>query len=380
VTTRLATILPAPLTGRGPSYTCGMLAREMSIRGIKVTIVTPRARGFAVSPADVIEVLPGWTRRLPYRLVAPFARRQLETEFLAFATNPATQARAAYIFADASVEIIMKLKRAGVTVFREQFNCHRGTAKVILDEAYKRLGVAPLHTISDMSISVERQLLDAVDFVFCPSPMVEASLIENGVHASKLIAANYGWDPARILDSGRLLDPCEGITAVYVGTVCVRKGAHLLLDYWVKSGVKGRLILAGNIEPIVKEKCAHFLKANDIVLLNYVKNVGALLRSADIFAFPTLEEGAPLAIYEACGSGLPVITTPMGAGRVVRPNKEGFVLDPYDSAGWISAIRLLAEDSKSRHAMARAAAKRATKFFWAQAANERVQQILHCAF
>ena len=380
MTTRLATILPAPLTGRGPSYTCGMLAREMSVRGIDVTIVTPRARGFSVSPADVIEVLPKWTRRLPYRFVARFARRQLEAEFLAFVSNPATQPRAAYIFADASVETVKKLKRAGITVFREQFNCHRATAKAILDEAYKRLGVAPPQPISDMSINVERELLDAVDFVFCPSPMVEASLVENGVQRSKLIAANYGWDPGRILDSGRLIDPCEGITAVFVGTVCVRKGAHLLLDYWVKSGVKGRLILAGDIEPIVKDKCAHLLKGHNIILLNYVENVGALLRSADIFVFPTLEEGAALAIYEACGSGLPVITTPMGAGRVIRANEEGFVLDPYDSAGWISAIRLLAENSESRHVMARAAAKRATEFIWAQVADERAQQILHCVF
>ena len=47
---------------------------------------------------------------------------------------------------------------------------------------------------------------------------------------------------------------------------------------------------------------------------------------------------------KACGCGLPVITTPMGAGRIVRDNKEGFVIEPYDAARWISAIRTLAED------------------------------------
>ena len=124
------------------------------------------------------------------------------------------------------------------------------------------------------------------------------------------------------------------MTALFVGTICVRKGVHLLLDYWIQSGVKGRLILLGEIEPIIKDKCADLLRRSDIVVMDYVKekDLGALYRSADVFLLPSLEEGSPLVIYEACGSGLPVVTTPMGAGAIVRHSCEGLVLDPYDSA------------------------------------------------
>ena len=86
--------------------------------------------------------------------------------------------------------------------------------------------------------------------------------------------------------------------------------------------------MAGQLEPTIKSKCADVLRRDDVIILDYVQNVGAVYRSADVFAFPSLEEGDPLVTYEACGCGLPIITTPMGAGRVVRHNREGFVDRP----------------------------------------------------
>ena len=376
MTKRMAVLLQIPLTGRGPGYTCGLLAREMTTKDLAVTIVTPRFRGFSVSPAEVIEVLPRWTRYIPYNWLKSVKGAKAEAAFLAFAADPEMQISAAYIFPDAALETICQLKRERITVFREMINCHRGTAKIILDDAYKRLGLLPQHGITEESVTLEQKALEAVDYIFCPSPTVEASLLENHVHADKLLKASYGWDPARFAGSEKLLAPSEGITAVFVGGISVRKGAHLLLDYWVQSGVKGRLVMAGQLEPAIKAKCANLLSRDDVIVLDYFQNVGAVYRSADVFAFPSLEEGAPLVIYEACGCGLPVITTPMGAGRVVRHDREGFVIDPYDRLGWISAFRKLADDTNVRQNMARAASERARDVVWSEAAARRRSQVL----
>ena len=151
---------------------------------------------------------------------------------------------------------------------------------------------------------------------------------------------------------------------------------HLLLDYWAQSGVKGRLVMAGQLEPAIKAKCADLLSRDDVIVRDYIPNVGALYRSADVFVFPSLEEGGPQVTYEACGCGLPVITTPMGAGRVVRHDREGFVIDPYDGLGWISAIRKLADDVNVRRNMANAAVKRARDFIWSEVAGRRRRQVL----
>jgi glycosyltransferase involved in cell wall biosynthesis len=375
---RIGVFLPMPLTGSGVSYTCGALAEGMANEELAVTIVTPRALARLVPSVELIQTLPKWTRFFPYRWVRNSAGRQIESAYLSQMARLRSQTIAAYIWPDASVETIRQLRRSGIPVFREMINCHRGTAKIILDQAYERLGAAPQHGISCASVQAEREALDSVNYIFCPSPMVESSLLENGVPAGKLLRASYGWALTRLAGSSSLLPPRHGMTAVFVGAICVRKGVQLLLKYWAQSGVKGRLVLAGDVEPIIKVKCAEFLDRDDVVVLDYFKDIGSLYRSADIFILPSFEEGSPLVIYEACGCRLPVITTPMGAGGIVRHNREGFVIDPNDSDAWIAAIRALAEDVELRRTMGNSAAERAQSFLWRSVAARRREQILAC--
>ncbi|MCK1607129.1 glycosyltransferase family 4 protein [Bradyrhizobium sp. 166] len=373
---QLDVFLPLPLTTKGPSYTCGILARGMAAPDFQVAITTPRARGHRVSPAEVVQVLPYWARYMPYKWVRSLAGEKMEGVFLSQITTARSEGGVAYIWPDASLDAIHALKRKNIKIFREMINCHRRSAKSILDDAYGRLGLAPVHSITDASAVAEQAALEAVDYVFCSNAMVEGSLLESGLPASKLVSASYGWDPQRFSGSGKLLPPCEGVTAVFVGSICVRKGCHLLLDYWARSNVRGRLVLAGVLEPAIRERCSDLLARPDVVVLDYVNDVGALYRAANFFVFPSLEEGGPQVTYEACGCGLPVITTPMGMGRIVRHNQEGFVLDPYDSDGWVEAIRILAEDADRRKLMGAAAAQRARSFHWDEVAIRRRQQIL----
>lgn len=373
----LDVFLPIPLTKRGPGYTCGMLAKGMAGPDLDVTVVTPRARSYSVHPAQVVQTLPHWARHVPYRWVKPRAMEEIDAAFLSHIGEAGrSRGRGAYIWPDAAMKTILDLKRRNVSVFREMINCHRGTAKRVLDDAYARAGALPNHGISEASVIAEQEALDAVDYVFCPNLMVEASLLENAVPVSKIIPASYGWDPVRFFGSSKVLQPSEGLTAVFAGTICVRKGCHLLLEYWAKSKVPGRLVLAGAMEPTIKERCAALLARDDVMVLDFVQDVGALYRSADVFVFPSLEEGGPQVTYEACGCGLPVLTTPMGAGRIVRHNQEGFVLDPFDSASWIAAIRALAEDADRRRAMGIASRERAQLFSWDEVARRRRQQVL----
>lgn len=370
-------LMPLPLNGKGVGYTCGSLARGMADQDFNVAIVTPRSR-WSLPSVEVIEVLPGWARYVPYRWVQNQAKRGMEDTFLACINRVRAPRSAAYLWPDASAQTLRELKRRDITVFREQFNCHTGTAKKILDHAYERLGAPPAHGITDETVDSETQISEAVDHIFCPSPLVEASLQENGVPSHKLLETTYGWDPTRFSGSSKRIPSDDGITAIFVGAICVRKGAHLLLDYWARSGVKGRLVLAGEMEPVIKERCDDLLSRSDVTVLDYFQDIGSLYRSADIFAFPSLEEGSPLVIYEACGSGLPVVTTGMGAGRIVRHGREGFVLDPYDAPGWIAALRLLAEDVECRRNMSSAAVKRAQQFTWNAVAQRRRQQMMDC--
>jgi glycosyltransferase involved in cell wall biosynthesis len=88
------------------------------------------------------------------------------------------------------------------------------------------------------------------------------------------------------------------------------------------------------------------------------KDVPALLRLADVFAFPTeYREGVPRVLLEAGLAGVPIVTTKMpGCSDVIRDAWNGFLVPPR-------APRLLAErilDLLDNRAAARTMAERAT--------------------
>jgi glycosyltransferase involved in cell wall biosynthesis len=144
-----------------------------------------------------------------------------------------------------------------------------------------------------------------------------------------------------------------------------------LLKIWAESKIKGQLILAGRIEPAIAEKFADFLNRSDVHALGHVSDIASVYRSADIFAFPSLEEGSPLAIYEAMGCSLPSVLSPIAAGEVARNGVETIVANPYESESWIDALRLLARDDGLRLQLGQSARKRAMEYTWQNVADRR---------
>jgi glycosyltransferase involved in cell wall biosynthesis len=372
----LSTILPLPYNGTGVSYTCGSILSAMTDNGLRCQVFTPVARRQIGHGVEIHQALPPLRRLLPYRYNAPSAQEKLERLVFRTLAGATEHARGVYLWPDISLDLIEELKRRGYLLIREMINTHRGFAKKILDEAYRELGSPPLHTISASSVEHETQVLSRMDYVFCPNSMVAQSLQEeNGFQESQLLRTSYGWEPARILSSQKSLPEIDGVTVLFVGRVCVRKGAHILLDLWARSGIKGRLVLAGGLEPFIAERFRSCLSREDVVVLDYVKDVGALYRSADIFAFPTLEEGGPMVTFEAQGAGLPALTTPMGRAGIVEDGVTGFVRDPHDHAGMLSALHELAASVELRVKMGEAARMAARYFSWTEVGRRRSQQL-----
>jgi len=74
----------------------------------------------------------------------------------------------------------------------------------------------------------------------------------------------------------------------------------------------------------------------------------ALYATADLFVFPTRGDCLPLAVLEALASGLPVITTAVGAlPEAVRDGETGAIIPVDDAAALRSAVeQLIANDTK----------------------------------
>lgn len=96
-------------------------------------------------------------------------------------------------------------------------------------------------------------------------------------------------------------------------------------------------------------------------------DIPELLKAMDVFAFPSLLEGLPMALLEAQAAGVPTVATAVGAiPTVIRDGGTGMLIPPGDSAAIAGSIARLLEDPDAARAMAAAGGERVRDAFSAE--------------
>jgi glycosyltransferase involved in cell wall biosynthesis len=150
-----------------------------------------------------------------------------------------------------------------------------------------------------------------------------------------------------------------------------QKGIPTLLDaaalvHQHRPGV--RFLLVGPREsegPFAVTQAEIDRHAGYVLAVGARSDVPALLRTADVFAFPTeYLEGVPRALLEAAAAGCPIVTTRMpGCTDVIRDGQNGFLVPPRDPRRMAERILDLLCDREAASAMgARAAQLVRTEF------------------
>lgn len=272
-----------------------------------------------------------------------------------------------YIWPPYSTPLIRLAKARGATVVAERINCMAGMSKEVIGRAFVSAGqTLPQDFFLPEDVAEEEMQMKLCDFVTAPNPYVVMSLLSSGVQPQKILETSYGWSPLRLDVAVNINRPKRPPVFLFVGSGIVRKGLDLLLNAWVMSGSNGILHIAGQIDNEVRKRCKDELARPDVKELGFKTDMASVYANADIFVFPSHEEGGPQVTYEAAGCGLPCIVSPMGAGRIVRNGVEGFVVDPYDICAWADSIRRLTDDEALRRQMGASAASRAQTFTWAK--------------
>lgn len=183
-------------------------------------------------------------------------------------------------------------------------------------------------------------------------PSEKIHLIPNCVDTRRFVPV----EPAEKIALRKKLDlPQDATMVIYTGRLVSYKGLPLLLRVWNEIRRKHEnmlLILAGtgglDIHNCEKE-LQEFVKANglenQVLFTGTVQNVPAYLQASDLFVFPTENDAFPSSIVEAMACGLPVITTPIGAIKIIVTDMEtGLLIQPGNSEQLFQALDVMLSD------------------------------------
>ena len=95
------------------------------------------------------------------------------------------------------------------------------------------------------------------------------------------------------------------------------------------------------------------------------EKIPELLRDADLFVLPSLQEGLPLALLEAMASGVAVIATRAGGiPNVLTDGQNALLVNPADAPALAAALARIVTDSELRARLRKAARESALACGW----------------
>lgn len=168
------------------------------------------------------------------------------------------------------------------------------------------------------------------------------------------------------------------VALLFVANELERKGYRTILDAMRRlRRANLRLLVVGRPDVVhVKRLAAEAGLGPQVVACGPTQDVSAFHAAADVFVLPTQYEAFCLAILEALGSGLPVVTSRVpGAHDAIEPGVNGFLVDdPKDGAGLASALEPLL-DTDFRNALSARVPDTVIKYQW-PFVLERYEQVL----
>ena len=356
----MRTLYTIPCVDAGVGATCRSILRAATMAGYRPDLFSSRVQRPGGEPYLTHQTLPGLLGRVPYRGFGPIIDAVTHRRFL----SALNEGDIAYLWPSVPLPVYEKLAERNIPVVAEAVNTLMSVAKPILDAAYEGLGLAPAHAITEARILDQERRFALCDAVFVPNRITEAAMAATAM-AARTIGASFGtWVPARLPDRPAR-PPHAPVRFLFLGTVCVRKGVHLLLDAWRDAPPGVELRIVGPMEPAIERLFGDILNGANVSYAGYTRDVETEFHRADVAILPSLEEGDPIATYESAAPGLPVLASPAGAGRLGEQAGIIDILDPADKARMLDRIGAYAaceELRRHRGALARQAAR---EFDWA---------------
>lgn len=259
---------------------------------------------------------------------------------------------------------LLKAHKIGAKTFIPGTSTHPVNQYRIMMKEYKKFGVEGKPTNPILMARMLQEYKD-VDCILASSEIVADSFREQGL-GDKLELVEHGIDTDKFKPAH--IDHDE-FHVVFVGGNWIRKGVYYLVKAW--HGLK-----LGNAKLTISLNAPVFQGVDySNISSGFVPEITSLYNSADLFVFPTLEEGKALAVGEAMACGLPVVVTPE-SGWDINDGREGITVPVKHIKRLKNAIQYFYDNRGEAKRMGKAARKYAEGHTWANYQEELVKAIV----
>jgi glycosyltransferase involved in cell wall biosynthesis len=192
---------------------------------------------------------------------------------------------------------------------------------------------------------------------------VQSTYVPNGSVIRKRVA------PSQLPEWG--LEPDDYI--LFLGRFSPEKNCHLLIEAYEELDTSAKLVLAGGssyTNAYIDELRKH--QSRQVLFLDWVYGVALdeLLTNAALFVLPSDLEGLSLALLDAMGAAVCVLTSDIRENREVIED-TGFTFQPGDAIDLARMLRLLLPDARTRRVAGRNAQARVREhYLWPRIAAE----------
>jgi glycosyltransferase involved in cell wall biosynthesis len=252
-----------------------------------------------------------------------------------------------HCYSGVSKELLEKLDGSGTPSLLLRGSAHIRTQARLLNEESRRTG-ATVEGPGDWMVEREQREYQLATRILTLSSFAQQTFAAEGVSPEKVALLPLGVSAALFRATGDIVEQrlrriLSGapLRILYVGALSMRKGCWDLVQIMERLPA-GRFAwrLIGPVTPEVRSLVPALARHAELVAPQPHAELRKWYAEADLFLFPTIEDGFASVLIEAQANALPLLTTTNCAGPdLVASGQSGSILPIRDPGAFVDCLR-----------------------------------------